>query len=852
MKLRVALLLLALALRIEAAQIALPIYIEDNHAGSFYWLAQHLDLEEPCTLLHFDAHSDASAHFDSDRLRTALRRVHSLGERAELLKRWREKGVAQCFDWIEPLMPAPIAEVIWIPRPHLTDEERNELGAHAVRQLDGHLEAAPRAGGSFRSRYRVAGLEELETNFAPVRPAIATIDLDYFAGLQNEERAAAFARVWDFVTRQRNLRAITIAISRPYLTDATECDALLILALRGALSLPTARIDFAFAARVGNDRSLRARAYRKAGAEVPAFDLAQSSPELRALLRANRDRIAGAGDDELPRVRLTVKHHQPSTDNIWRVAASDAAEIELLCEPWDSPIERVAWSVEVPRHMRCNLIDGSDDQFAFARGAPARPQWREIELSASGRMLSLTQLREFFDARTGCGAVRVKARVAGRGWLRETATIELRRFNGTGFRAALTEQFGLPYLFGSGALRDGANTGPETGWGADCANFIAYALRRQGRNVPWSNPRQLRRYLDAIASNVSLGDEPRFSAGELERGLIVHLGSHIAAVMEDQPPLGVLNADDLVAHQLEGAPELIPVGDLLNARGQMRFDLLRVPLGEEPAQLVMGGDVMLGRSVGEAIKAGTNPLAGISDVLAHAEKSMVNLECVISARGRATTKKYSLRAPVEAADILERAGVDLVSVANNHALDFGPSALADEINALRTRGIVAAGQSYTPQTLAMRDGHRVALLALSDVEGQLNFDDFTQAIDTAHNEADTVIAFVHWGEENTPVVTEKQRGLARWLIDHRVDLVVGSHPHCLQPIDFYHGHAIVYSLGNLVFDGAPTLPSWNRGALLEVSLKSRSGVSPALKLIPVELDRRGFPQLASEHELSQR
>ncbi|HEX8679436.1 MAG TPA: CapA family protein, partial [Chthoniobacterales bacterium] len=90
-----------------------------------------------------------------------------------------------------------------------------------------------------------------------------------------------------------------------------------------------------------------------------------------------------------------------------------------------------------------------------------------------------------------------------------------------------------------------------------------------------------------------------------------------------------------------------------------------------------------------------------------------------------------------------------------------------------------------------------------------------------------------------PRVTDRQRELARWLIDHGVDVVVGSHPHCIQPLDFYHGRPVVYSLGNLVFDGAPTLPSWNRGHLLEISVaESRS---PSLRLVPVKLDRRGFP-----------
>jgi hypothetical protein len=93
----------------------LPIYIEDNHAGTFYWLAQNVDLDQPYTLVLFDAHSDASGIFDSDKIRTALRNLASTKDRQTLLDRWRNNGTVQCFNWIEPLMPAPIEKVIWVP-----------------------------------------------------------------------------------------------------------------------------------------------------------------------------------------------------------------------------------------------------------------------------------------------------------------------------------------------------------------------------------------------------------------------------------------------------------------------------------------------------------------------------------------------------------------------------------------------------------------------------------------------------------------------------------------------------------------------------------------------------------------
>src|SRR6266496_5566152 len=200
----------------------LPIYIEDNHAGTFYWLAQTIDLDQPCTLIFFDAHSDASGIFDSDKIRSALRNVASVEVRQKLLDRWRAKGAVQCFNWIEPLMPAPIAKVIWVPAEKLSAAEIRGRTQEATAFLDSHLEAAPRKSGSLRGSYVVSDFESLQKYLAPTEPLVVTIDLDYFAGLSVVEQGTAFARIWNFVIERPNLRAITFAISRPYLKSENE------------------------------------------------------------------------------------------------------------------------------------------------------------------------------------------------------------------------------------------------------------------------------------------------------------------------------------------------------------------------------------------------------------------------------------------------------------------------------------------------------------------------------------------------------------------------------------------------------------------------------------------------------
>src|SRR4030095_15996659 len=233
----------------------LPIYIEDNHAGTFYWLGQNLAVDKPCTLILFDAQSDASGIFDSDKIRDALRNVASARDRQALLDRWRHAGGVQCFNWIEPLMPAPIAKVIWVPAEKLSVPEIRKRTQEATALLDGHLEASPRKSGSLRESYVVSDFDSLEKHRNPNQPLVVTIDLDYFAGLSATEQETAFARIWNFVIEERNLRAITFAISRPYLKDKAQAYGLLKLALTAALSLPTAQIELEPFLAVANDHS---------------------------------------------------------------------------------------------------------------------------------------------------------------------------------------------------------------------------------------------------------------------------------------------------------------------------------------------------------------------------------------------------------------------------------------------------------------------------------------------------------------------------------------------------------------------------------------------------------------------
>src|SRR5438876_4331624 len=602
---------------------ALPIYIEDNHAGTFYWLAQNIDLVQHYTLILFDGHSDASGIFDSDKIREALRTFASVEDRQTLLDRWRNHGVVQCFNWIEPLMPAPIAKVIWVPAERLSPEEIRKRTQEATALLDGHLEAAPRKSGSFLGSYTVTDLENLEKHIDPTEPLVVTIDLDYFAGLSAPEQETAFARIWNFVIERPNRRAITFAISRPYLKSEEEAYRLLNVALTSALSLPTVQIQFEPFLTVANDHSTLAKKLMAKGEKLPVFDLAQAPQELRARIlseskhitvrhdAARWQQLLQLWDGEAPQLHLQIKDRQPSTDNVWRVTADEPADIELVVEPWTTKPEKIEWLALTPKYSRCNLTNLSIDQVGFVADAAPRPVWNERPIDHHDSILPISKIDNLFDRQLHCGSLRLRARAVVDGKIRETLVLELRRLVGSGFRAAISEQFGLPYLFGSGELSEISDTGPETNFGADCANFVVYALRREGQRVPWSDPKRLRDRLDLVARSATPGTA-KIGAEDLQRGLIVHLNTHVAAVMEDREPVGILDENDLVAHQLAGVPQMLTLGQLLRERRKNCFDLFRIRPPKTAATLVFGGDVMLGGSCAAKIENGVNPFAGVA------------------------------------------------------------------------------------------------------------------------------------------------------------------------------------------------------------------------------------------------
>jgi poly-gamma-glutamate capsule biosynthesis protein CapA/YwtB (metallophosphatase superfamily) len=283
---------------------------------------------------------------------------------------------------------------------------------------------------------------------------------------------------------------------------------------------------------------------------------------------------------------------------------------------------------------------------------------------------------------------------------------------------------------------------------------------------------------------------------------------------------------------------------------------------ERPVTLAFTGDVMFGRTVNSHMLATTSndpyPFTYTADFLHGFDLTIGNLECVISRQGAPVPKTYTFRGDPRAYERLLIAGFDLVSVANNHSGDYGKAAFLDELLTLPTHGITPIGggqnkrRAHTPIYKTVR-GTTIAFLAYDEIDpysfaatnttpghAWLNEADLRQDIAQARRSADFVITFVHWGIEYFTSFTHHQRSLAQVAIDSGADLVVGAHPHVIEPYEFYRGKLIVYSLGNFVFDNMYE-EVVRRGNILTLIVQKNRLLT--WKLVPTRIGDRGEPSL---------
>lgn len=258
-----------------------------------------------------------------------------------------------------------------------------------------------------------------------------------------------------------------------------------------------------------------------------------------------------------------------------------------------------------------------------------------------------------------------------------------------------------------------------------------------------------------------------------------------------------------------------------------------IGLPPPPVTLLFVGDVMLARSVGDAMAARDDwlwPFARIASVTRAADLAFANLETTVATRGTASGCGYCFRADPKAVAGLVYVGFDVLSVANNHSHDYGPDALSDTLRNLRTNGISPVGDNG-PIVKTVR-GTRIAYLAYSE---PINTTRMASDIVQARAMADVLIVSVHAGTEYEPVHNATQERISHAAIDAGADLVIGTHPHVVQDMERYNGKWIAYSLGNFVFD-----QNWSDATRhgLMLTVKVRDGHIADITQTPIEISKQ--------------
>ena len=278
----------------------------------------------------------------------------------------------------------------------------------------------------------------------------------------------------------------------------------------------------------------------------------------------------------------------------------------------------------------------------------------------------------------------------------------------------------------------------------------------------------------------------------------------------------------------------------------------------QTVRLLFAGDLMLDDGPGKVIAEGRDPLALFDAQLKNADFRIGNLEVPVATVGNAMDSKiFSFRAHPRVMGVL-KGRFDALALSNNHSGDYGKEAFLETMRHVDAAGIARFGgghnlaEAHAPLWIH-KHGLKIAVLGYNEFKPR-SFEAGADTPGIAWSEdsqviadlraarqagADLVIPFMHWGWERERQPTQRQRQLARLMIDHGADVVVGGHPHVTQGVDTYKGKLIVYSLGNFVFDSFENVPGGQTGWLLRLTLDKHGLV--AWDTLTAQMDLEGIP-----------
>ncbi len=259
----------------------------------------------------------------------------------------------------------------------------------------------------------------------------------------------------------------------------------------------------------------------------------------------------------------------------------------------------------------------------------------------------------------------------------------------------------------------------------------------------------------------------------------------------------------------------------------------------DSVKMIFAGDIMLDRGVkNSVVKNLGGDYAKLFEnlgMLKNFDIVFANLEGPASDKGRDKRNLYSFRMDPQVIDVLKDAGINIVSVVNNHIGDWGIDAYIDSLKRLKETGILYTGGGNNKEeakmpTIIEKHGMKIGFLGFSDVgPNDMKADEdkagillannsrFDEIIKNASKQVDYLIVSFHWGDEYKTRHNQRQKYLAHKAIDAGAKIVIGHHPHVIQDTEVYKNSYIAYSLGNFIFDQSWSEPTM-QGMLLEMKL----------------------------------
>jgi poly-gamma-glutamate synthesis protein (capsule biosynthesis protein) len=236
--------------------------------------------------------------------------------------------------------------------------------------------------------------------------------------------------------------------------------------------------------------------------------------------------------------------------------------------------------------------------------------------------------------------------------------------------------------------------------------------------------------------------------------------------------------------------------------------------------LAFAGDVHFTGKTAALLNNPATAVGPFAKQLSAADLSIVNLETAVTTRGTPEPKEFHFRAPASAYTALERAGIDVASLGNNHALDYGRVGLLDSLDSAKAAGmpVIGAGrtadEAYAPYVTTIK-GVRIAVLAMSQIHTLAeswaptatrpgiamahDLDRAARAVRDARAQADVVIVFMHWGVEGSNCPKAEMRTLANRLAAAGATMIVGTHAHVPLAGGWIGKTYVHYGLGNFVW-----------------------------------------------------